>query len=49
MENILNTSELLIWWKFENSNVTFLVECYANAYASIGFGSIMQGGDMIVI
>jgi len=38
-----------IWWKFEDDQVIFTVDCYANNYVSVGFGKQMKDGDIIVI
>jgi len=38
-----------VWWKFEDDQVIFTVDCYSNIYAAVGFGKYMRNADIIVI
>jgi hypothetical protein len=49
MRKIFPYHRFKIWWKFENDEVIFLIDCYTNVYAALGFGQYMRGGDIIIL
>ena len=49
MTQIFNYGRMRTWWKFTNEEVIFLLDCYTNVYASVGFGQKMRGGDITVL
>ena len=46
---ILDYHRMKIYWEFKNEEVIFLLDCYTNVYASVGFGQKMRGGDITVL